>query len=134
MLRSRVPALITLSSAIFLASGGLRGQPPAPDVLAVLKGHSDSVEAVAVSPDGALVATGSFDKTVKLFDALTGKEIHTYGGEQGHKGQVLAVAFTARGDQVATGGADNFARVWDVPVNFPPRPRRRPPPTARRLQ
>lgn len=117
---SRLPALPCLALALFAAAGGLRGQPPAsPDVIVAFKGHADVVEAVTVSPDGKLVATASFDKNVRLFDAATGKEIRTYGGEQGHKGQVLCVAFTAKGDQIATGGADNNARVWDVPVNFP---------------
>src|SRR5204862_3453038 len=119
MPRSRFFGFASLAFAVFAAAGGLRGQPPAPDVVAVLKGHTDTVEAVALSPDGTLVATASFDKTVKLFELATGKEVRTYGGEQGHKGQVLSVAFSARGDQIATGGADKTARIWDVPVNFP---------------
>ena len=119
MPRSRVHSLLTLSLALFGVAGGPRGQPSAPDVLLVLKGHTDTVEAVAISPDGTLIATASFDRNVRIFEALSGKEIRTYGGEQGHKGQVLAVAFNAKGDQIATGGADNFARIWDLPVNFP---------------
>lgn len=120
MTHSRLPALPALALAIFAAAGGLRGQPtPAPDVLAVLKGHTDTVEGVAFSPDGTLIATAGFDRDVRLFEAATGKLVRTYGGEQGHKGQVLAVAFNARGDQIASGGADNTARVWDIPVTTP---------------
>ena len=119
MLTSRRTACAALACALFAVAGALRAQPPAPDVVAVLKGHTEPVEAVAVSADGKFIATASFDKTVKLWDAATGKELRTYGGEQGHKGQVLCVAFSAKGDQLATGGTDNALRVWDVPVSSP---------------
>lgn len=111
----------TLSALVLLAATAslARPQPTPADVVFVLKGHADTVDAVAVSPDGKLIATASFDKTVKLWDAATGKEIRTYAGDKGHTGQVLSVAFSAKGDQIATGGADNKALVWDVPVNFP---------------
>lgn len=119
MRTSRRSAFLALCCSLYIAAGG-SGQPPtAPDTVAVLKTHTDTVEAVAVSPDGKFIATASFDKTVKLWDAATGKEIRTYAGEQGHKGQVLCVAFSAKGDVIATGGADNAVRVWDVPVSFP---------------
>lgn len=123
MRASRRPALLALASALFAA--GLQAQPQpvsppkAPDVVAILPGHAEAVEAVAVSPDGRFIATGCFDKNVRLFDAATGKELRTYGGEQGHKGQVLCVAFSAKGDQIASGGADNKLLVWDVPVSVP---------------
>jgi WD40 repeat protein len=116
----RLPALAILTISLLAAVGGLRAQPPAgPDVVFALKGHTDTVEAVAVSPDGTLIGTASFDHTAKLWDAATGKELRTFGGDQGHKGQVLAVAFSADGGQLATGGADNFARVWDTGTGFP---------------
>ncbi|MDB5310941.1 MAG: domain, G-beta repeat [Gemmataceae bacterium] len=116
---TRLCSVTGLFVAILAVSGGLRGQSPAPDVVTVLKGHIDTVDVVALSPDGTIIATGSFDKTIKLWDAATGKEIRTYGGQQGHQGQVLAVAFSARGDQIASGSTDNSARIWDVPVGTP---------------
>lgn len=124
MRASRRFAFATLALALLAIASGLRAQPqPAipkpPDAITVLEGHTETVEAVAVSPDGKFIATACFDKNVRLFDVATGKEIRVFGGEQGHKGQVLCVAFSAKGDQLATGGADNKLLVWDVPVNFP---------------
>ena len=42
-----------------------------------LRGHSNSIPALAFSPDGKTLASGSMDQTVKLWDAATGKEIET---------------------------------------------------------
>ncbi len=96
----------------------MTGQPSAGDGIIVLKGHTDTVEAVAVSPDGTRVATACADREVRLFELATGTLVRAYAGEAGHKAQVLAVAFNSRGDQLVSGGADNTARVWDVPVSF----------------
>src|SRR5262249_18047648 len=112
----RFAAFSLLAVTQFTAAGGLCGQQPKPPGLAAaFKGHTDTVESVSLSPDGKYLVTASFDHKVRLFDAASGKEIRTYGGEQGHKGQVLCVAFTAKGDQLASGGADNNVRIWDVP-------------------
>jgi len=86
-------------------------------VVAALKGHTETVYAIAFSPDGKFTVTGSFDKSVRLWDALTGKEVKTFGGAAGsHANLVLAVAFSPNGQLVASGGSDNVAKLWDVPV------------------
>src|SRR5262249_30746533 len=76
-----------------------------------LKGHKGKVISVAFSPDGKRIATGSFDRTAKIWDSETGKEIFTL---KGHTGAVTSVAFSPDGRRIATGSFDSTARVWDA--------------------
>jgi WD40 repeat protein len=57
-------------------------------VLQTLEGHSAWVYSVAFSPDGKVVASGSGDKTVRLWDAVTGAALQTL---EGHSGSVRSV-------------------------------------------
>jgi WD40 repeat protein len=87
--------------------------------LIVLKGHADPVYAVAISPDGQTFATGSFDKTIKLWNAADGKEKRTLGGAQGHTNLVLTLAFHPKEPLLASGSSDNRVLVWDVKADKP---------------
>ncbi len=110
------------ASGLLVACCALLAQTPAePKPAFTFKGHTDPVYAVAYSPDGKLVATGSFDKTIKLWDAANGKELRTFSGPQGHQSLVLSIAFAPNGEVLASGGADNFAKIWDVPSSKPAR-------------
>jgi WD40 repeat protein len=103
-----------------LRRAALGADPTIPGLVATLAGHAEIVYAVAFSPDGQRLATGSFDKSVKLWDAATGKAVRTLAGPGGHQNLVLCVAFSPDGKLLASGGADNQVRLWKL--DGPPKP------------
>ena len=66
---------------------------------------------VAFAPDGQTVATAGDDRTIKLWDAATGKELAMLAG---HADTVYSVAFSPDGKQIASASMDTTARRWDV--------------------
>ncbi len=80
-----------------------------PDEL-TLKGHSGGVRDVAFSPDGQRLASGSNDKTLKIWDSATGKELFAL---KGHAGVVTSVAFSPDGQRLASASVDQTLKIWD---------------------
>jgi hypothetical protein len=79
-------------------------------LVASLEGHNSFVAAVAVSPDGQHVISGSYDKTVKIWDRTTGECVSTL---EGHSSNVTAVAVSPDGQHVISGSKDKTVKIWD---------------------
>ncbi|MGH8902826.1 MAG: trypsin-like peptidase domain-containing protein [Egibacteraceae bacterium] len=82
-----------------------------------LTGHTEQVRGVTFSPDGRLLATTSFDRTVRLWDVASRQPL----GEPltGHTDRLMAVAFSPDGRLLATTSFDRTVRLWDVASRQP---------------
>ena len=69
------------------------------------------MRAAALSGDGKTLASGSYDRSVRLWDAASGKELRRYFG---HKREVLTVAFSPDGRVLACGGVDGALRLVET--------------------
>jgi WD40 repeat protein/uncharacterized caspase-like protein len=110
---------LTLFRAVEDEAGEARAQanlnpmmtPPGGAELIVQKGHIAGVTTVAVSPDGKLLASGSEDNTVKIWDIATGSEVLTL---YGHYAGIYSVAFSPDGKTLASGSRDGTVRLWEL--------------------
>ncbi|PYH50468.1 WD domain protein [Aspergillus niger CBS 101883] len=76
-----------------------------------LEGHSGSIHSVAFSNNGQLLASGSEDNTIKLWDAATGALKHTLDI---YSDSVISVAFSNNGQLLASSSYDNTIKLWDA--------------------
>ena len=106
------PAVLAVAIALcaLIATACLSGH--AEGSTRTLTGHGGEVLAVAFAPDGRLLASGSSDQTIRLWDPITGAERKLL---RGHTGAVRALAFAVQHSQLlASGSADGTVRIWDV--------------------
>ncbi len=77
-------------------------------------GHHGTVDALAVSPDAAMVASGGDDRLVYVWDRVTGDPVHTLVG---HTDRVLDLAFSPDGSRLVSVGEDDRTIIWDLAAN-----------------
>ena len=73
--------------------------------------HGQTVTAVAVSPDGRLIASAAADGSVRLWNAASGGPVHTLAG---HADSAYAVAFSPDSKRLASTGEDRQVKIWNV--------------------
>ena len=74
-------------------------------------GHTRSVTSVSFSPDGTKIVSGSWDKTICIWDSETHEQL---GVLRGHTGGVNSVAFSSDGKKIISGSNDKTIGIWDV--------------------
>jgi WD40 repeat protein len=78
-----------------------------------IEGHDAAVRAIAYSPDGLYFASGSFDRTIRLWNAANHSCVALFTG---HDNIVIALAFSPNGKILASGSLDGDVRFWKVQV------------------
>jgi serine/threonine protein kinase len=104
------------SSATPPATPSATSSPVKPSLRYVLTGHTDSVTSVAFRPVASLLASGSADATVRMWNTKTGAKAGTLTG---HTDAVTSVAFSPDGALLASGSSDRTVRIWN-PVTAAP--------------
>jgi WD40 repeat protein len=81
--------------------------------------HEGEVTALSLSPRGRILASGSRDKTIRLWRMDTGELLHTFAGRSlwsssGHQDRISALAFSSDGRVLISGSNDGTVKLWDV--------------------
>ncbi len=77
----------------------------------VINGHRDTLYAAAIRPDGTVIATASYDRDIRTWDAKTGAALKTLAG---HNDAVYSIAFHPSGKILASASGDRTIKLWDV--------------------
>jgi hypothetical protein len=111
MLRLGIAGGIALALIVVVFGVFLRGGGGDEDRLLTLTGHTGPVSTVAFSPSAALIAAGSSDKTVMIWDAGSGLLRQTLAGESE---AVYSIAFEPNGKRIVSGGKDGVIAIRDT--------------------
>jgi hypothetical protein len=84
--------------------------------IAVFKGHTGTVRTATCTPDGKRVVSGGSDKTLRVWDAASGKQLQSYG----HPAAVTCVVVSPDAHHAISGCADGIIRVWTLPSDYSP--------------
>ncbi len=87
------------------------GPKQAAKLARTIRGHADSLNAVALSADASLLATGSYDRTIIIWETASGKRRVEMTG---HNGPVTDVAFDPRNRFLASASGDRTVKLWNL--------------------
>ena len=77
----------------------------------MFKGADEGILTLAFDRAGDKLATGGWEKVVKIWDLKSGKEL---GGLAGHTHSISSVMFNTKGDQVVSASLDGTVRIWNI--------------------
>ena len=84
---------------------------PGERLIRTLTGHTGNVRAIAITPNGLQIISGSGDNTVKIWNTETGQELYTL---KGHTKPIKSVAVSPDDTKIVSASADQTLRVWDL--------------------
>ena len=81
------------------------------DSLGRFHGHWERVSEVNYSPDGSRIVTASYDKTAKIWNAITGQNLNTL---KEHNEAIISARYSPDGERITTASYDKTAKIWDA--------------------
>ena len=76
-----------------------------------MTGHSSYVSSVALSRDRKTIISGSADKTIRIWDTETEKEVRILTG---HSNKILSIALSRDGKTIISGSGDSTVKIWNT--------------------
>jgi WD40 repeat protein len=113
IMRSAVAGVIVILLAVAVLSGGTGGEGKP---LLALPGHTAAVTSVAYSPNSHLIVSGSSDRSLKIWDADTGRLVRTLPGDFG---AVSSVAFLPDGREIVSASLNGAIIIWNAETGQP---------------
>ena len=77
-----------------------------------LKGHTERVNSVDISPNGTIIISGGFDNNIKFWMINSDKELKN--NITGHDDSIFTLKFSSNASMIVSGGWDNKTNIWDA--------------------